>query len=83
MGVESCPLCKRLDATGQYGMQTRQTSYVCKRCGSFVVEEGALSMPNGSSDEQLIPYLSSYTRRYQGDSSNPPVITHRNWKELL
>jgi len=46
------------------------------------MDEGATSLPSGSPDTKLIPFLSFYTRRNQGDAAKPPHITDRNWKEL-
>jgi hypothetical protein len=82
VGITKCRVCNRSNVKAEHGIGTGQTSYVCERCGNFVLDAETFSMRDNSPDWKLIPYLSFYIRRNQGDATNPPHITNQNWKEL-
>jgi len=88
MGIESCPICRRLDAEFHWLPGPDGNPYdgrgwfKCKRCGSFVIDDVITRLDKDSFETFLLQYLSPYIRRNQVSDSESPSITKANWREL-
>lgn len=83
MDTTGCPICTDSVAQKQILQGGASYAFVCRRCGSFIIDgllERILRRPDDE-DKRLLPYLSAYVSQHPPSQLGPVRVEKENWRE--